>query len=317
VPTWSELLAQLSSGQWVDANGNPDYDSLRKHYITALSAKTGRNTVVYATDYLNPFKGGNPDLSIILADIQGLMEVYKDLPVDKGLDLILHSPGGDPTAADSLVRYTRARFTNVRVIVPIAAMSAATMWSLSADEIVMGAHSQLGPVDPQMNLGRGFVPAGAIKRNFERAQRECADDPRLLSGWVPTLQQYFPGLLEMCDDYTRLSKELVEEYLVSYMFRRRKNKAALASAAAEFFAKDDVHIAHSRGIGRDKLRAIKLRVTNLEDDPALQDLVLSVHHSFNHTFNGTGVVKIIENNLGRAWVKFMPMIPGPVAPPGP
>lgn len=313
MPTWGELLAQLSQGEWIDPQGNIDFDGLRRQSIAALTAYTGRNTVVYSTDFLNPGKGGNPDLAITLADVQGLMEVFKDLPVGNGLDLIIHSPGGDPTAADSLVRYTRSRFKDVRAIVPVAAMSAATMWSLSADAIVMGRHSQLGPVDPQMNFGGGMIPAGAIRRNFTKAQKECADDPRLLSGWVPTLQQYFPGLLEMCEDYTRLSRELVEEYLANYMFKRRRDRAALA-AAARFFADDELHIAHSRGIGREQLKPLSLKIQNLEDDDRLQDLVLTVHHSYTHTFGGTGAIKIIENNLGRSWLKLMPMqfIPGPV-----
>jgi hypothetical protein len=253
------------------------------------------------------------------------MEVYKDLPVSAGLDLILHSPGGDPTAADSLVRYTRSRFSDLRVIVPVAAMSAATMWALSADSIVMGRHSQLGPVDPQLGLSGGMIPAGAIRRTFLKAQEECAADPRRLSAWVPTLQQYFPGLIEMCDDFTRLSREMVQEYLTSFMFKRRKNKLALAAAAAAFFADDTMHIAHSRGIGRDKVKSLGIRVQNLEDDNALQDLVLSIHHSFTHTFGMTGAVKIIENHLGRSWVKVMPVqfqMPmmatgGPAIPTGP
>ncbi|WP_411734251.1 SDH family Clp fold serine proteinase, partial [Paeniglutamicibacter sp.] len=215
MPTWSELLAELQpGGKWADpATGNPDLDGMRRHWIAELSAYTKRHTVLYAADFLSPIKASSPDQAIGLSDMQGLMEVFKDLDVKVGLDLILHSPGGDPTAADSLVRYMRDRFSDVRVIVPIAAMSAATMWSLAADTIMMGQHSQLGPIDPQINIGAGMVPAGAIKRNFEKAQRECAQDPRMLSGWVPTLQQYFPGLLEMCDDYSNLSKVLVGQYL--------------------------------------------------------------------------------------------------------
>jgi len=318
MPTWGDLLGELTSGRWFDPQTGPDLDGMRRHYIAELHALTGRNTVVYATDFLNPAKGGNPDLSIGLGDVQGLMEVFKDLPVNAGLDLILHSPGGDPTAADSLVRYMRQRFSDVRVIVPLAAMSAATMWSLAADVIVMGKHSQLGPIDPQLNMGRGMIPAGAIKRNFEKAQQECANDPRLLSGWVPTLQQYFPGLLEMCDDYTNLSKVLVGEYLEAYMFRGDPNGKALAGAAASFFADDTLHMAHSRGIGRDKVAALGIKVEPLETDAAFQDTVLSVYHSLSHTFAMSAATKIIENHLGRSWLRLAPMsLPMMMSPGGP
>ena len=278
---------------------------MRRHWMRELSSHTKRHTVVYAADFLSPVKANSPDQSINLGDMQGLMEVFKDLDVKTGLDLILHSPGGDPTAADSLVRYMRDRFSDVRVIVPLAAMSAATMWSLSADTIMMGQHSQLGPIDPQMNFGGRMVPAGAIKRNFEKAQRECAADERLLSGWVPTLQQYFPGLLEMCDDYSNLSKVLVGEYLAQYMFKGRSDAHALASAAADFFANDTLHMAHGRAIGRDKVATLGIEVELIEVDSVMQDLVLSVHHSLTHTFGMTPVVKIIENHLGRTWIRMM------------
>ena len=49
-------------------------------------------------------------------------------------------------------------------------------------------------------------------------------------------------------------------------------------------------------------------VRDLEKDQTLQDLVLSVHHATMHTFAGTGAVKIVENHLGRAFVKVAQVI---------
>lgn len=307
MPTWGDLLNELASGKWPTPDGGVDLDGMRRHHLAELAAYTGRNTVVYAADWLNTNKAGSPDLSIVLSDVQGLMEVFRGMDASKGLDLVLHSPGGDPTAADSLVRYMRSKFEHVRVIVPLAAMSAATMWALSADVIVMGKHSQLGPVDPQLNFGKGMIPAGSIKRTFEKAKEECAKDPGQLSAWVPTLNQYFPGLLEMCDDYTQLSKDLVAEYLELYMFSAKEDKAQIAAVAAEFFANDREHIAHSRGIGRDKLESLGLEIENLEDDSVLQDRVLTVYHAFSHTFGMSAVAKIVENHTAQSWIKVMPM----------
>lgn len=173
--------------------GIPDMDNLRKRYLERLQQLTGRNTVVYATDWMEP--KGPPQLgSIVLQDIQGLMEVFRGLDPQAGLDVLLHSPGGDPNAAASMVQYMRSKFGDVRVIVPVAAMSAATMWALSANSILMGKHSQLGPIDPQLPNPQGYmVPAASILRQFKTAQDECAADPAKLSAWVPTLQQYFRG----------------------------------------------------------------------------------------------------------------------------
>lgn len=306
MPTWGELLKEISDGKWALDDGSPDIDAMRRNAVRELSTYTGRSTVVYASDFLNPDKSGNPNLSLSLADIQGLMEVFKDLDGSSGLDLILHSPGGDPTAADSLMRYTREKFRHVRVFVPIAAMSAATMWALCADELVMGKHSQLGPIDPQINLDGRFVPADAIEGTFERAQRECAEDPGRLSAWVPTLQQFHPGLLDICDHYRELGRQVVAKYLAAHMFKRRANRDELAASVAEFFADGNTQLAHSRALDRRTLRDKELRVSALETDSQLQDLVLTVHHAVTHTFSNPSVVKIMENNLGRSYVRLAP-----------
>lgn len=311
MPTWGEILTEINT-RWTDQQtGVVDLDGMRRNYLIALHQVTGRNTVTYYTDWMG---SNSPDVSINLTDLHGLMEVFKDLDRSRGLDLLIHSPGGDPTAADSLVRYMRAMFDDVRVIVPVAAMSAATMWSLAADRIMMGRHSQLGPIDPQLVTPSGSVPAGAILRQFDRAKEECKADPSALSAWMPTLQQYFPGLLEMCDDSTRLSKTLVEEYLREHMFAGRDDRADLARVAAEFFANDTIHIAHGRGIRSEQLREYAIEVEDLEADSALQDAVLSVHHAYMHTLGMTPTQKITENQLGRAVIKSMPMMQ--MMPPG-
>lgn len=291
-------------------NGALNMDGMRRSYLVKLHELTKRNVVCYYTNWMNPNVNGG-DVSIVLDDIHGLMEVFKDLDAKDGLDLLLHSPGGDPTAADSLVRYMRSKFDDVRVVIPVAAMSAATMWSLAGDSLLMGKHSQLGPVDPQMVTRQGAVPAGAILRTFKRAQDDCAVDPTHLSGWVPTLQQYFPGLIDMCEDSTTLSKSLVEKYLSEHMFKGKSpaERKKLSKEAADFFGDDTIHIAHGRGIGREQLETLSLVVEPLEAKDDLQDAVLSVHHAFMHTFAANpGVSKVIENHLGRAVVKVNMMV---------
>ena len=95
------------------------------------------------------------------------MNSIKGLDVNKGLDLILHTPGGNPTATEGIVKYLHSRFgDDIRVIVPQMAMSAGTMLACAAREIVMGKHSCLGPIDPQY----GGVPAYNIVTEFRQAK---------------------------------------------------------------------------------------------------------------------------------------------------
>jgi hypothetical protein len=54
------------------------------------------------------------------------------------------------------------------------------------------------------------------------------------------------------------------------------------------------------------LEAHQLNIAHLEDDQVVQDLILSVFHATTHTFSGTPAVKIIENHLGKAFIKMVP-----------
>ena len=315
MPTWGEILQEFAGT--ATPKGTLDIDGVRRKYRAQMHALTGRNVVVYASDWMAPGSGG-PLTSILLQDMQGLMEVFRSLP-GPDLDLILHSPGGDPTAAASLVSYMRQKYDDVRVFVPLAAMSAATMWALAGDRIVMGKHSQMGPIDPQLQMPQGMVPAAALRRQFEKAQDECAAEPSRLRGWLPTLQQYFPGLLEICADAERLGRELVAQWLEQYMFRGRPDAHEAAARVAEYFADDRVHVAHSRGITREAVRSAGVVVEDPEDDAALQDAVLSVHHATMHTLNMTPTAKIVENHLGRAFLNQAQVVNMPfglIAPPG-
>lgn len=319
MPGWGDILSELNAA--VDpTTGNVDVDAIRMKYINQVTALTGRPLVIYAADYLN--KGG-PQASMDLNDMVGLMEVFRGQS-SRELDLILHSPGGQAEACDRIVRYMRSKFDHVRVFIPLGAMSAATMWAMAADEIVMGNHSQLGPIDPQILLPSGIaLPAGALTSQFREASDECAKDPARLTGWLPTLQQYPPGILNVCEDAAALAKTLVEQWLRTYML---KDDPELAKDIAEWLANDKTHLSHSRAITREDLTDKGLAITALEDDQALQDGILSVFHVLMHTFNAGTAVKIIENQLNRRVVRHggMQMVmnpavpqPPPPMPPGP
>jgi ClpP class serine protease len=200
VPTWGELLRELAALQKQQALNPPEpggespYDLLRRKYMRALSERTGRAVIVYATAWLENKEGLNDEvLQIGLGDVQGFMEAVSNVE-ERELDLFLHSPGGSAEAADSIIQYLRTRFDHIRIVVPVAAMSAATMMALGADEILMGAHSQLGPIDPQFTVftpeGPRSAPGQAIKDQFDMAKEECQDpknhrrmvaDPSLVS----------------------------------------------------------------------------------------------------------------------------------------
>lgn len=135
--------------------------------------KTGRATITYYSGFQEHPDAPPRILSVGSPDMAGFMEACAATP-ERELDLFLHSPGGDPDAAEQICGYLRTQFDHIRAIVPVYAMSAATMIALSADEILMGAHSQLGPIDPQITIptpeGPRTSSAQAIKDQFERVR---------------------------------------------------------------------------------------------------------------------------------------------------
>ena len=322
MPIWSDILAELASTR--EQNGPPNFDGVRRKYLAGLHRHSERNVILYASGWLQKTDAPPAHVSIGDEDIQALMEVSHGLGGGE-LDLILHSPGGSPEAAEAIVSYLRQRYSHIRVIVPQLAMSAATMIACSADEIVLGKHSFLGPTDPQIlvqtSLGTRAVPAQAVLDQFDRAQRECSD-PAKLSAWLPMLGQYGPDLLVQCQSALAMSKELVRTWLETYMFEGDPDRAQKAESISNWLAGHDNFKSHSRHIPRTKVEENRMNVYRLEDDQNLQDMALSVFHATTHTFTGSPAVKIIENHIGRAFVKhqFVPPVPAvqlDIVPPTP
>jgi Serine dehydrogenase proteinase len=305
VSTWGDQLKELGEIRKRSLpEGLSEFDILRRRYLKALADRTGRAVIVYATAYLEPRPTlDSPQaLSVHLGDIQGFMEAVSNVQ-EREVDLFLHSPGGSAEAAESIVEYLRTRFDHIRVIVPVAAMSAATMIALSADEIVMGAHSQLGPIDPQFTIstpeGPRSAPAQTILDQFELAKRECAD-PKNIAGWLPILRSYSPGLIAQCTHQRELGESFVARWLERYMFKDDQDAVGKAKTAAAWFADFKEFKSHGRRVSREDARRLGLRILDLEADGELQDAMLSVYHAIHHTLTGTGAAKIIENHHGRA-----------------
>lgn len=162
MPTWSGIGKELDE-VFRQQNILP-FDLVRRKYLTQFSASTGRNCILYATNWTQPGKDPNI-ISITDEDIQGLMEVIHGL-YGKNLDLILHSPGGSPEAASAIVSYLRSKFDDIRVIIPHAAMSAATMVACASNRIVMGRHSFIGPIDPQFIIQTPLGVMAVLLRRF-------------------------------------------------------------------------------------------------------------------------------------------------------
>jgi len=278
-------------------------DDVRRKYIADLSNYTLRDTIVYASAFTLKAPAVPPiALSLTLDDLQGFMASLHGLKGDT-LDLILHSPGGSMEAADQLVQYLRAKYKHIRAIVPQNAMSASTMIACACDSIVMGKHSAIGPIDPQVTFptasGAFTAPAQAILDEFEQAKKEIAANPAAIPLWATKVQAYPHGLLTMCDTTLTLARQKVGEWLSTYMFKEDPAREQKSASIAEWLGNAKEHKTHGRPISIAQARGRGLVVESLEDDQELQERVLSVFHAIMVTFQVTGCVKMVENQNGK------------------
>lgn len=279
-------------------------DSIRKKYLKKLADYTGRDTLIYASDFTSPKIVNIPasTLSITTQDLQGFMSALNGLK-GKNLDIIIHSPGGSAEATEQIVQYLRSKYDHIRLIVPQNAMSAATMLACACDEIIMGKHSALGPIDPQVSFptanGQFTAPAQTIISEFEQAKKETKNDPSIAPLWMAKVQNIPFGFLQFCENSMKLSEERVAHWLKTYMFKKDRNKNKKAKDIARWLADHKLHKTHGKPISMQEAKQKGLKVTFLEDDDILQDLVLSVHHATLVTFETTNCVKFIENHLGK------------------
>ena len=305
MPTWGEILKEIKES--TPEGQRPNLDAIRRRYLVELQNHTKRPTILYATR----FTQGYPDVplsSLVLndEDLQGFMEVTHKLQ-GPNLDLILHSPGGVPESVEAIVSLLRSKFSHIRVIVPQLAMSAATMLACASNGIVMGDHSFISPIDPQLllhtKLGPRMVPAQAILEQFERAKKESANLEEF-SAWLPMLQQYGPDLLVTCAHLSENANDRVEEWLVKYMFKRDKNKDEKAKDVVKWLSDHSSWKSHGRHISRKEADKHGLKIEKIEKDVVAEDLFLSVFHATMHTFGMLPfVAKIIENHRGVALIR--------------
>ena len=300
MPTQNEIFEHIVNLK------NAAQDGVRREYLRDLHDYTQRDTILYASAFSSRKLPQVPGflVSITLEDIQGFMAALQGLKGEQ-LDLILHSPGGSLEAADQIVQYLRSKYSNIRAIVPQNAMSAATMIACACDQIVMGKHSAIGPIDPQINLpsqnGVFTAPAQAILDEFRQAKQEVIEDPRTAPLWISKIQSYPNGLLNICQSTIRLSIEKVAEWLNLYMFADLSPDKRKGQSIAEWLGNATLHKTHGRPINFATAREIGLTVDLLEDDQILQEKVLSVFHAMTTTLEITQCVKFIENHDGKGW----------------
>jgi len=298
MPNLSQVLEEIQSLQ-----DDSRFDIVRRKYISKLSEFTGRNVICYYTDFLS--NGSHQHVSINDDDKNGFMAVVNGMDRDRGLDLILHTPGGSVTAAESLVYYLRQLFNDdIRAIVPQMSMSAGTMIACACKEIVMGHHSSIGPFDPHIF---GGLSAYGILEELKAAIEAITSNPASLPLWQTIISRYPPTVFDTANKAIQLADDLVTEWLVSGMFSDmpKEERNICAQKIVKGLNNRNDTKDHSRHIHAERALELGLNVTQLEKTPDLQDAVLTVHHCCTQTLFNTATVKLIEGSHGQSFIRYL------------
>lgn len=113
-----------------------------------------------------------------MTDAEQVIRAIQMTPPERPIDLVLHTPGGLMMAALQIARAIDAHPGRVTVFVPHYAMSGGTLIALAADEIVMGPHAALGPVDPVI---RNYPVSAVLYAAAQKPIGRVADETLMMA----------------------------------------------------------------------------------------------------------------------------------------
>lgn len=210
-----------------------------------------------------------------------ILDLYS--PKIKNIDLFILSPGGFSDPAFKIARlcqeYTQngGRFS---VLTPYYAKSAATILALGADEIVMGSSSELGPIDPQIQItdkgGRKRnVPLLALRDALKFIKDEIKENPSLTGMYWPQMESIDVMSL---GDYNR-EIESAEQYAIQLLQARMfKDDETKSKNTAKNLV--DFYKSHRYVIDRKEARE-KLELNIVDAKPEEWDAMWQLHKLYD------------------------------------
>ncbi len=148
-------------------------ESARQKLIARLEKQRGSRVILLVHRQETMSLLGFPVFRYInIEDSEEIIRAIHMTDPDMPIDLVLHTPGGLVLASYQIAHAIKNRPGKVTVHVPHYAMSGGTLIALAADEIVMGDHAVLGPVDPQI----GEFPAASLVKLVQAKPVADIDD---------------------------------------------------------------------------------------------------------------------------------------------
>jgi hypothetical protein len=270
----------------------------RQELIREIEEASGRRLIVYFSNTRHP------SAAISQEDVAPFQDLLLDCAKGNDIDLLIQSTGGDPDVAEKLVSMLRQRAGVVRVIVVERAKSAATMVALAADEILMSTTSELGPIDPQIQLvdAQGqpqWLPAKSVLDGLEAIKRSIDADGGMSPAYYPLLSNLNPALIDFCSKSIQRSREYAEKWLKRHMLCGDPGKA---EEIARKLSEVEDYRSHTMAIGAEDAAALGLKVCFMEPDDQLWSQLWRLYLAYEVRATSGPAAKTLESRkISIAW----------------
>lgn len=264
----------------------------RQSLIKEIEQHTGRRFVAYIANF------NHPQSMILGDDVVPFSELFHDIQPGSPVDIMLHSPGGDPNATEQLVNIILSKSDDIRVIIPHSAKSAATMLSLVANEIIMSDTSELGPIDPQIAMptaiGHQYRPAKALLNGFESIKNDVISNGGVLNpAYYPMIQGIDPALLNFCDMAVKHSRNLAEKWLQRVMCASDPTQA---TSIAESLLDIDKYPSHGAVINWGEATRLGLNINYQNATDPFWESIWRLFCLYDVDVKSDQMIKIFEGN---------------------
>ncbi|MGC9100100.1 MAG: SDH family Clp fold serine proteinase [Caldisericum sp.] len=150
-------------------------------------------------------------------DAHKILKELKNLPPDKNILLVIHSPGGELLAGMQIAKTLKEWKGKVTVVVPYYAMSAGTLISLAANEILAKETTTFGAIDPQIpvNNSKFFSAVDIVKVCAKTPQKANLEEKVLCEVARKALNQteIFVREVILKDKPEEVKKKIIETLL--------------------------------------------------------------------------------------------------------
>lgn len=266
------------------------HDTRKKLYVD-LEKRFNRTIVSFFTSFSYPVMIEDTDADMLEAILQ-------KTDLNRGLLLFISSPGGDGLAAERIINICRSYSStgDYWAIVPGKAKSAATMICFGASKIIMGATSELGPVDPQMTIvksdvARRYSVYNIIKSYQSLFSRAIAEKGNL-QPYLQQLANYDEREIAELRAAQKLSEDIAIRSLSDGMLKG-KSKEDIKTSIALFLSPEETKV-HGRPIYRNEAEKAGLIIEKADIKSDTWELVYELYTRLNG-FVSSHACKCIES----------------------